>query len=81
MFLLKLKSDVCVVLKQFVTYVNTQFDKRIKLARTDNDTEFLNSVCTDLFKSLGIMHQTSCAYTPQQNGVAERKHRHILKSH
>ncbi|GKE45226.1 putative RNA-directed DNA polymerase [Tanacetum coccineum] len=29
-------------------------------------------------KEKGIIHQTSCAYTPQQNGIAERKHRHLL---
>lgn len=30
------------------------------------------------FKSKGIIHQTSITYTPQQNGIAERKHRHLL---
>jgi len=26
----------------------------------------------------GITHQSSCPHTPQQNGVAERKHRHLV---
>ncbi|GJT09400.1 ribonuclease H-like domain-containing protein [Tanacetum coccineum] len=32
----------------------------------------------ELFSSLGIVHQTTCAYTPQQNEVAKKKHRHLL---
>ncbi|GJR02261.1 ribonuclease H-like domain-containing protein [Tanacetum coccineum] len=31
-----------------------------------------------LFNSLGIIHQTTYAYTPQQIGIVERKHRHLL---
>ena len=29
--------------------------------------------------SHGILHQSSCAYTPQQNGVVERKNRHLVE--
>lgn len=54
-------------------YAKTQFDRCVKDIRTNNGTEFVNKVCKDLFKRCGIVHQTSCAYTPQQNGVVERK--------
>ena len=30
--------------------------------------------------SHGILHQSSYAYTPQQNGVAERKNRHLVET-
>lgn len=36
-------------------------------------------MCAELFFNLGIIHQTSYAYTPQKNGVAEIKHRHLLE--
>ncbi|XP_075103795.1 uncharacterized protein LOC142178357 [Nicotiana tabacum] len=78
-FLLKLKSDVPTVIKDFMTLVKTQFNSAIKVFRTDNGTEFFNSYCTDMFKNAGVVHQSSCAYKPQQNGVVERKHRHILE--
>ena len=79
-FLMRLKSDVVSLLKQFVVEIETQFDKRIKRIRSDNGTEFFNTNCDDLFKLHGIIHESSCAYTPQQNGVVERRHRHILET-
>ena len=48
--------------------------------RSDNGGEFLNATCCDLFMSHGIVHQISCPYTPQQNGVVERKQRHLLET-
>lgn len=59
--------------------VNTQFGIKVKVLRFNNGTKFMNSKCRDLFASLGIVHQSSCAYTPQQNGVVERKHKTYIK--
>lgn len=69
LFLLKLKFDMCVVLKQFLSYVFTQFEQKVKIIKSDNGTEFVNFVRASMFEQLGILHQTSCVYTPKQNGV------------
>ena len=79
LFLLRHKSDVLAILKSFFVLVKSQFDKQIKRVRSDNGTEFFNNECKTLFTSLGIVHESSCPHTPQQNGVVERKHRHILE--
>ncbi|GJV48996.1 ribonuclease H-like domain-containing protein [Tanacetum coccineum] len=63
---------------EFVNLIANQFLKRIKVIRSDNGTEFINNKMENFLKEKGIIHQTSCAYTPQQNGIAERKHRHLL---
>ncbi|XP_047255618.1 uncharacterized protein LOC107847814 isoform X1 [Capsicum annuum] len=76
--LLLLKSEAIVVIKTFISMIRTQFEIVVKTIRSDNRTEFINSQCKTLFPSLGILHQTSCPHTPQQNKVVERKHIHIL---
>lgn len=58
--------------------VKTQFGVNVKCVRTDNETEFVNSHVTGLFKEFGVLYQISSVYSPQQNGVVERKNRSIL---
>lgn len=41
-YLLKLKSDAFVALKQFIALVKTQFSMDIKIVPSDNGIEFLN---------------------------------------
>ncbi|XP_059315208.1 retrovirus-related Pol polyprotein from transposon RE1 isoform X2 [Lycium ferocissimum] len=77
-FLITCKSDTVVVLRQFFTQVKNIFSTSVKTLRTDNGGEFIGSACQDLLNEFGIYHQTTCVYTPQQNGIAERKHRTIL---
>lgn len=78
-YMLRMKCDVIVVLRQFLALIKTQFNEHVKFFRSDNGTGLFNSRCTDLFSSSGIIHQSSCVHTPQQNGLVERKHRHILE--
>ena len=47
--------------------------------RSDNGTKFTNNTFKPFLQSKGIVPQTSCPYTPQQNGRAERKHKHLLE--
>lgn len=47
--------------------------------RSNNGTEFINNAFSEFLKNKGILHQTSCTYMPQQNGVAEQKNRHLLE--
>ncbi|XP_074302849.1 uncharacterized protein LOC141636469 [Silene latifolia] len=49
-----------------------------KVIRSDNDTEFLYQGCGTLFKSKGLLHQTSVVGTHQQNGRVERKYRDVV---
>ncbi|KAL2246003.1 UNVERIFIED_CONTAM: Retrovirus-related Pol polyprotein from transposon TNT 1-94 [Sesamum indicum] len=78
-FLMKQKSETTSLLIDFHKMILTQFDKRIKIVRTDNGSEFLGQQIVDFYKREGIIHQTTCTYTPQQNGVVERKHKHLLE--
>ncbi|CAM8913556.1 unnamed protein product [Rhodiola kirilowii] len=59
--------------------VKNQFGKQIKIFRTDNGSEFFNNTVSHFLIAEGCIHQSSCVYTPQQNGVVERKHRHLLE--
>eukprot|EP00261_Vitis_vinifera_P034093 XP_019075336.1 PREDICTED: uncharacterized protein LOC109122571 [Vitis vinifera] len=60
----------------FIAMVDRQFSQTVKVVQSDNGTEF--KCLLDYFSATGILFQTSCVGTPQQNGRVERKHKHIL---
>jgi transposase InsO family protein len=76
-YLLKHKSDVFQRFREFQSLVERQFDRKILAVQSDwgGEYESLNS----FFRQLGISHHVSCPHTHQQNGSAERKHRHIVE--
>ncbi|XP_052481094.1 retrovirus-related Pol polyprotein from transposon TNT 1-94 isoform X3 [Gossypium raimondii] len=70
-YLLQNKSDALICLKQFFVLVKNQFSTTIKNVCSDNGYEFFTNKCNEFFNMSGILHQSSCIYTPQQNGVAK----------
>uniref|UniRef100_A0A2N9G021 Integrase catalytic domain-containing protein n=1 Tax=Fagus sylvatica TaxID=28930 RepID=A0A2N9G021_FAGSY len=78
-FFLKHKSDTYQIFTQFQAMVNTQFSLPIKVLRTDCGGEFTSNAFNQFCANKGIIHQLSCPHTPQQNGVAERKHKHLIQ--
>lgn len=74
-FLMKYKSDTRQVLQNFIVFIENHLNVQLKTIRSDNGLEFQ---MTDFYSSKGILHQQTCVYTPQQNGVVERKHQHLL---
>lgn len=76
---MKSKIEVGHTIRTFLTLVQNQFGTTVKVLRSDNGAEYLEKEIKEYLMSLGIHHQTSCVYTPQQNGIAKRKNRYLLK--
>ncbi|WZY99772.1 hypothetical protein YC2023_072101 [Brassica napus] len=73
------KDRVIDAFKNFQAYVTNHYHARIKILRSDNGGEYTSYAFKSHLDHHGILHQTSCPYTPQQNGVAERKNRHLME--
>lgn len=78
--MIKHKSDYVSVIKDFVAYALRRFSSKVKVLRTDNGLELTEGLALKFYRESEIELQTSCRDTPQQNGVVERKHRHLLET-
>jgi hypothetical protein len=79
-FFLRTKDETTGILKTFITEDENQVDKKIKIIRCDNGTEFKNRVMDDFCRDKGIKREFSVSRTPQQNGVAERRNRTLIEA-
>ena len=75
LYLLKNKSKTRKCIESFYNLVVTQFGVKIKILKSDNGAEFL---MREFFNTKSIIHHKSCVETPEQNGIVERKHQHLL---
>ena len=66
--------------KHFQAFVENLLSQKIKVLRTDCGGEYTSNEFNAHCASHGITHHFSYPYTPQQNGIVERKHRHVIES-
>ncbi|RVW62724.1 Retrovirus-related Pol polyprotein from transposon RE1 [Vitis vinifera] len=59
--------------------IETQYNAKVRVLRSDNGGEYQSSDLQKYLEEPDIIHQTTCSNTPQQNGVAEQKNRHLLE--
>ncbi|MCO5576386.1 hypothetical protein L7F22_030196 [Adiantum nelumboides] len=76
---LKAKSDVFAIFQHYVSMVENETGCKVQTLRTDQRGEYMSGAFKDFLGKKGIKHQCTMPYTPQQNGVAERKNRSLME--
>jgi transposase InsO family protein len=79
-YFMKEKSEVFTKFKEFKEKIESELNMKIKCLRTDNGRDYLTNQFTIYHAEHKIRRQLTCPNTPQQNGVAERKNRHIAET-
>ncbi|GJS90266.1 retrotransposon protein, putative, ty1-copia subclass [Tanacetum coccineum] len=77
-YLLKHKHEVFETFKVFQKEVENQLGKTIKSLRSDRGGEYISKKFLDHLKDHGIIAHHTPPYTPQHNGVSQRRNRTLL---
>ena len=72
-YLLRSKDEAFDMFLSYKTEVENQLDRKIKRIRSDRGDEYIPS--NDYCEKEGIIHEVTPPYSPESNGVAERKNR------
>ena len=80
LFLMKNRAELYSIFQKFYAEILTQFNISIHVLRSDNAREYFSAPFISFMSQHRILHQSSCAHTPQQNGVAERKNHHLIET-
>ena len=78
-YFLKNKSETCKFLKNYILRLEIETGQKFNTLRTDNGLEFINREVSELTNKFAIKHERSVAYTPEQNGSAERENRSVIE--
>ncbi|KAI3797448.1 hypothetical protein L1987_32705 [Smallanthus sonchifolius] len=74
------KDETAEILQYLILSLESLCKLKVRRIRSDNGTEFKNNLMELFCLKKGIHHKFSAPYTPQQNGVAERKNRTLIET-
>lgn len=77
-YMLKSKNEALNCFKKFKLLVENASKKRIQVFRTDRGGEFCSNAFESCCEQAGILRHYTAPYTPQQNGVVERRNRTVM---
>jgi len=72
------KGEASQVIKNFIAMAYTQVGKNVKVMCSDNGSEFTCNPMQAFYQEHGLLRQSCCIDTPQENGHVKCKHRHVL---
>ena len=77
MYLLKTKDEALYYFKIYKAEVENQLEKKIKRVCSDRGGEYFSNEFSEFCAERGIIHERALPYSPQSNGIAERKNRSL----
>src|SRR4051812_28897480 len=77
-YFMRQKSEAFVIFKKFKALVEKQSGRFIKMLRSDRGKEYTSNEFHKFCEDEGVERQLTVGYTPQQNGVSERKNQTVV---
>nr|GEZ53155.1 zinc finger, CCHC-type [Tanacetum cinerariifolium] len=79
-YFLSTKDQAFDTFKEYKKSIENELRTTLKMLRTDRGGEFTSNEFTQYCKENGIARQLTAPYSPQQNGVVERRNRTIMST-
>lgn len=76
---MKNRAELFSIFTKKIVKIRNQFNTAIRILRSENSLEYLSTSFPSFLSSHDILHQSSCVYTSQQNGVAEHENLHLVE--